>query len=108
MQGLRHSKDPEKQKEEYKESGERNIVEGKFGNGKRALKLGRIMAKLEETTETMITMDMFILNMETYLRRKFSCAPKPSGHIFVQILYIIKDVISICNPIWECPFVCLA
>ena len=108
IQGLRHSKDPEKQKKEYKETGERNIVEGKFGNGKRALGLGRIMAKLEETTENMITMDMFILNMETYLRRKFSCAPKANRRIFAQILYTIKDVISIYKSTWECSFASLA
>lgn len=108
IQGLRHSKDPGKQKKEYKEIGEGNIVEGKFGNGKRALGLGRIMAKLEETTENMITMDMFILNMETYQRRKFSSAPKAAGQIFAQVQYTIKDIISICEFIWECSFAFLA
>lgn len=66
------------------------------------------MAKLEETTENMITMDMFILNMETYLRRKFSCAPKANRRIFAQILYTIKDVISIYKSTWECSFASLA
>lgn len=36
-------------KEELKEIGQRNAVEGKFGNGKRKLGLGLIMAKLQET-----------------------------------------------------------
>ena len=48
--------------------GERNAVEGKFGNGKRKLGLGLIMAKLKETTGNMISMDIFILNMEHYMR----------------------------------------
>ena len=104
MQGLRHSKDSEKQKEEYKEIGERNIVEGKFGNGKRKLGLSRIMAKLEETTENMISMDMFILNMETYLRRKFSCAQKQKHQIFAQIMYIISNLIGIDTDTWEFSF----
>lgn len=43
-------------------------MEGKFGNGKRKLGLGLIMAKLRETTENMISMDIFVLNMEHYMR----------------------------------------
>ena len=46
---------------ELKEVGERNAVEGKFGNGKRKLGLSLVMAKLKETAGTMITMDIFIL-----------------------------------------------
>ena len=63
-------------KTERKEIGERNAVEGKFGNGKRKLGLSLIMAKLKETAGTMITMDIFILNMERLLRNKdlFLCA----------------------------------
>lgn len=55
-------------RQELKETGERNAVEGKFGNGKRKLGLGLIMAKLKETTGNMISMDIFILNMEHYMR----------------------------------------
>lgn len=57
---------------ELKEVGERNIVEGKFGNGKRKLSLSLIMAKLKVTAGSMITMDIFILNMERYLRQRVS------------------------------------
>lgn len=55
-------------RQELKEIGERNAVEGKFGNGKRKLGLGLIVAKLKETTENMISMDIFVLNMEHYMR----------------------------------------
>ena len=55
---------------ELKEIGERNVVEGKFGNAKRKLGLSRIMAKLENTTKSMIAMDFFILNIERLLRQK--------------------------------------
>lgn len=58
----------EEMRQELKEMGERNAVEGKFGNGKRKLGLGLIMAKLKETTGNMISMDIFILNMEHYMR----------------------------------------
>ncbi len=55
-------------RQELKEIGERNAVEGKFGNGKGKLGLGLIMVKLKETTENMISMDIFVLNMEHYMR----------------------------------------
>lgn len=55
--------------QELREIGERNAVEGKFGNAKRKLGLGLIMAKLKETTENMISMDIFVLNMEHYMRK---------------------------------------
>lgn len=55
---------------ELQETGERNAVEGKFGNGKRKLGLSLIMAKLKETAGSMITMDIFILNMEHRLRQR--------------------------------------
>ena len=56
--------------QELQEVGERNAVEGKFGNGKRKLGLSLVMAKLKETAGTMITMDIFILNMERLLRQR--------------------------------------
>ena len=59
----------EEMRQELKEMGERNAVEGKFGNAKRKLGLGLIMAKLKETTENMISMDIFVLNMEHYMRK---------------------------------------
>ncbi len=57
-------------RQELKEIGERNAVEGKFGNGKRKLGLSLIMAKLKETAGSMIGMDIFILNMERLFRQK--------------------------------------
>jgi hypothetical protein len=60
----------EERRIELQEVGERNIVEGKFGNGKRKLGLSLVMAKLKETAGTMISMDVFILNMEHFLRQR--------------------------------------
>lgn len=54
--------------QELKETGESNAVEGKFGNGKRKLGLSLIIAKLKETAENMRLMDIFVLNMEHYMR----------------------------------------
>lgn len=54
---------------EYKESGERNVVEGKFGEGKRKYGLNCIMTKLKETSETQIQMIIFTMNVVKALRR---------------------------------------
>ena len=59
-------------RQELKEIGERNAVEGKFGNGKRKLGLALIMAKLQVTAGSMIGMDIFILNMEKLMKQGIS------------------------------------
>ena len=67
--GRRGANYKEDLRQELKEVGERNAVEGKFGNGKRKLGLGLIMAKLKETAGSMIGMDIFVLNMEHRMRQ---------------------------------------
>jgi len=49
--------------QEYKDSGIRNAVEGKFGIGKIAYGLGRIMAKLKTTAETTINLAFLAMNL---------------------------------------------
>ena len=66
--GRKGKDNAEEIRQELKEIGERNAVEGKFGNGKRKLGLGLIMAKLPETSGSMIGMDLFVLNMEYRMR----------------------------------------
>ncbi len=46
----------------------RNAVEGIFGVGKRCYVLDRIMTKLKETSETMIEMGFYTMNLEKKLR----------------------------------------
>ncbi len=43
-------------------------VEGKFGNAKRKGTLGRIMAKLAKTSESVIHVGIVVLNLDTWLR----------------------------------------
>lgn len=45
----------------------RNSVEGKFGQGKRRFGLSRIMAKLQETSETVIWINIIVMNLERRL-----------------------------------------
>ncbi|HZK61051.1 MAG TPA: transposase [Anaerovoracaceae bacterium] len=49
--------------QEKMESGERNAVESKFGEDKRTYGLGRIYAKLKETSETSIHLTFIVMNL---------------------------------------------
>ena len=42
---------------------ERNVIEGKFGQGKRRFCLSRIMAKLQNTSETAIAVSFLAMNL---------------------------------------------
>lgn len=46
---------------------DRNAIEGKFGQGKRRFTLNRIMAKLAETSETVIMVSFIVMNLEKIL-----------------------------------------
>jgi len=46
---------------------DRIAVEGKFGQGKRRFSLGRIMAKLSETSEAVIMVSFIVMNLEKIL-----------------------------------------
>jgi IS5 family transposase len=58
----------EQLRQERKDTGIRNAVEGKFGEGKRFYGLDRIMAHLPETSETVIAMQLLVMNLEKRLR----------------------------------------
>jgi hypothetical protein len=49
----------------------RNAVEGKFGEGKRSYGLGRIRAHLQATSETVIGLQLLVMNLEKRLRVLF-------------------------------------
>lgn len=54
--------------QEKSEAGERNAVESKFGEGKRAYGLNRIYAKRQDTSETSIYLVFLVMNLEKRLR----------------------------------------
>lgn len=58
----------EQRKLEIQDSKIRNSVEGKFGEAKRFYGLNRIMTKLKETSETVIAINLLIMNLEKRLR----------------------------------------
>lgn len=53
------------------DTGERNAIEGKFGEGKRKYGLGCIRARLAKTSEAMITLQLMVMNLERRLRVLF-------------------------------------
>ena len=59
----------EKKKEARSDERVRNAIEGKFGQGKRKFSLGRVMAKLPETSETVIAMNFLVMNLSTLLQK---------------------------------------
>lgn len=82
----------EKRKEqlgiERRDARERNAVEGKFGEGKRSYGLGRIMAHLKETAETVISLQFLVMNLEHRLRTLFY-------HFMDCLLSNLKDLIEL-------------
>jgi transposase, IS5 family len=58
-------------KQEQVDSGKRNGIEGIFGVGKRKYSLGRIMSKLNITSESTIALILLIMNLEIRIRDIF-------------------------------------
>jgi transposase, IS5 family len=58
----------EQKRQTYQDSCDRNAIEGKFGEGKRRYGLGRIRARLAQTSESMIILQLLVMNLERKLR----------------------------------------
>lgn len=58
-------------KQERIDASERNQIEGKFGEGKRRFGLGRIQARLANTSQTVIALQFLVMNLERRLRILF-------------------------------------
>ena len=66
----------------YQDSCERNEVEGKFGVAKRKFSLDCLKTKLKETSETIIGLTFFTMNLESYYRS--------SLHFFVIFWFLAQ------------------
>ena len=58
---------------EYVRPGERNPIEGKFGQGKNAYGLGRIKARLKDTSQSWIASIVLVLNLVKLARLDLYC-----------------------------------
>jgi hypothetical protein len=59
-------------RDERREAGERNEVEGKFGTGKRCYGLDRLTARLKDTSETQIHMIVMTMNLWKKMKSSFA------------------------------------
>ena len=60
-----------RKRQQIQDERDRIPIEGKFGQGKRRFGLARIMARLSNTSETMIAVTFMVMNLEKWLKRLF-------------------------------------
>jgi IS5 family transposase len=70
---------------------ERNLVEGKFGQGKRRYSLNRIMTKLACTSETAIMLSFVVMNLKRWLSTVLFFIFQRAGVVFARC--------AICTPV---------
>lgn len=73
----------EQRKIAKQDASQRNVVEGKFGEGKRKYGLGLIQTRLRKTSETVISLQLLVMNLERSLRV-----------LFASILLLLKNAFS--------------
>ncbi len=76
MSGVRLRKSPKNLSKSLKKQAQsderiRNLIEGKFGEAKRRFSLARVMAKLNNTSETSIAITFLVMNLSALLRQAF-------------------------------------
>jgi transposase, IS5 family len=76
MSGVRLRKSPKNLSKLLKKQAQsderiRNLIEGKFGEAKRRFSLSRVMAKLDNTSETSIAITFLVMNLSALLRQAF-------------------------------------
>lgn len=81
-----------KEQLELQDMSQRNQVEGGFGVGKRRYGLGRIMARLKETAESVIVLQFIVMNLEHRLRVLFY-------HFYVFFLRRIQGLLKLSWPV---------
>src|SRR5699024_1313661 len=59
------------------DAAERNEIEGKFGEGKRHYGMGLIFARLQQTSETVISIQLLVMNLERSVRLLFYYVLQP-------------------------------
>lgn len=80
--------DPKLIRQARQDARDRNCSEGKFGEGKRRYGLALIKAKLKETSETVIIMNLIVMNLARVQRGLFVCFSK-------SIFRVLRAIISL-------------
>jgi hypothetical protein len=74
--------DPVARKQAHRDALDRNCSEGKFGEGKRRYGLNLIKAKLQETSETVIIINLIVMNLAHLYRGLFVFFSKNVFRVF--------------------------
>ena len=69
---------------------QRNHVEGKFGQGKRAYGLNNIMAKTKETSESWINSIIFVMNLQKLLK-----VAEKYGYFLYSFLKFVNQILNL-------------
>ncbi len=80
-------------RDERREAGERNEVEGKFGTGKRCYGMDRLTARLQNTSETQIHMIVLTMNLLKRMKSSFAQFLK---RLFAQRLWCTGSWVDGC------------
>jgi len=78
----------EEKLQSVKDDRDRNAIEGKFGQGKRRFGLGLIMAKLQETSETVIWLNILVMNLERRVAIIFN-------YLLCRLIAVLKIIFRI-------------
>ena len=81
---------------ERKDSADRNIVEAVFGTTKQAYGMGRVAARLEETTKTVIYLSIMAFNLKKMLAASLSVLQES---LMIRLKHV---VLGIEDKLWEC------
>lgn len=79
---------------EYVRPGERNPIEGKFGQGKNAYGLNRIKARLKDTSQSWIASIILVLNLVKLAGLDLYCLLFMREQLCFQILYNTTDTMN--------------
>lgn len=86
----------EEKRQTYQDACDRNAVEGKFGEGKRAYGLGLIQARRKDTSETVIALQILQLNLAKALRE----LPVWCGWMIERLLFSDRNVSTDRQGLW--------
>ncbi len=80
--------DPAARKQAYQDELDRNVSEGKFGEGKRRYGLSLIKEKLQETSETTIMINLIVMNLAYLYRCLFVFFSKNVSSVFRRVFLL--------------------
>ncbi|MDD4818499.1 MAG: transposase [Victivallaceae bacterium] len=79
--------DPDSLKQQLADNSARNAIEGKFGQCKRRLGLGRVMSRRKDCSETVIAITFLAANLIRWAQKRERLLSTPSGILFFERIF---------------------